>query len=261
MAGRYTISTQEVDLVDREFGRWVARAAIGASVVVLMTTLAAPGGRAAMAGSTAGSQRMVMAPGCHVLAPGKYDDVSAFCLDQSRAPPASGAILANAPPTLGAAVLKVEGGPPIALQSALARHMIQFEGLGDDLHVRIRNLTDKRLEICIDAPTVVTENGDSYTGDLTKAYGQIVRILEPSAGDAGRGGESKSAAERDARAKTQEQLWSAVNAADQAEAKEPGRTVLPGPLDSSGESAPAWYFPNKSKCTGGTTSVEVCTGQ
>jgi hypothetical protein len=204
---------------------------------------------------------MVMAPGCYTLAPGDYDDVSAFCLDQSRAPPASGAILGNAPPTLGAAVLKVEGRSPITLQSALAQNMIQLEGLGDDLHVRIRNLTNTRLEICIDAPTVVMENGDSYTGDLAKVYGQIVRILKPSAGDTGQSGKSDSASERDARAKTQAKLWTAVNAADEAEAKEKGRTMLPGPFDTSGESAPAWYFPNKSKCTGGTSSVEVCAGQ
>jgi len=237
------------------------RAGMGVVMVALASSLVTPDSYAAMAGSTAGSQRMVIGPGCHKLAPGGYDDVSAFCLDQSRAAPASGAILGSAPPTLGTAVVKVQDGAPVTLQSALSRHMIQLEGLGDDLHVRIRNLTDMQLEICIDAPTVVMENGDSYTGDLAKVYGQIVRILKPSPGDIAQSGKSDNASERDARAKTQAKLWTVVNAVDEAEAKEQGKTLPAGPFDTPGESAPAWYFPNKSKCTGGTSSVEVCAGQ
>src|SRR5271169_5327035 len=65
--GGYTISIQEADVVKRGFGRWVPLAAMGAVIVALLSTLAAPECRAATAGSTAGSQRMVMAPGCYTL--------------------------------------------------------------------------------------------------------------------------------------------------------------------------------------------------
>ena len=244
---------QEYRKSARFMGAWLA--------VVALATLAAVPGWASMAGSTIGSQRMIVAPGCYVLSPGKYDDVSAFCLDQSRSAPVSGAVLSNAPPALGEAVVKSNDGTRMTLQSALAQNMIQLEGIGDDLHVRIRNLTDTQLEICINAPTVVMESGDSYTGDLTKIYAQIVAIFQPAAGKTAGTAEAGAASERDARAKKQEKLWNAVNAVDEAEAKEMNRAMSPDPFDARDSSAPTWYFPRKSKCTGQTGSVEVCAGE
>jgi len=230
-------------------------------LAVIVLTTAVSQGLAAMAGSTIGSQRMVMAPGCYVLRPGKYDDVSAFCLDQSRSAPSSGAVLSNAPPGLGDAVIKAKDGSRVTLQSALAQNMIQLEGLGDDLHVRIRNLTGMQLEICINAPTVVMESGNSYSGDLAKIYGQILEILLPAAGKTASTADAGTPSERDTRTKTQAKLWSAVNAADEAEAKELDRAMSPSPFDARDSAVPTWYFPRKSKCTGQTSSVEVCAGE
>lgn len=205
---------------------------------------------------------MVLAPGCYALSPGKDDDVVAYCLDQTLPAPASGAILSDAPASFGDTVVKVDGGPSIPLQVALARRLIQIEGLGDHLRVRIKNLSQNELEICIKTPTVVMGNGEYYTGDLAKMYDQIVRIVRPPGGAA----RDDEGADLEMRAKLQQKLWNAVKQFDETAAKAADQEIYdelsrriffdnPSLLDSAGLPRSA---PNRSRCVGQSDSVEVC---
>lgn len=200
------------------------------------------------------------------MSPGKDDDVIAYCLDQTLPAPASGSILSDAPASFGDTVVKVDGGPSIPLQVALARHVIQIEGLGDHLRVRIKNLSQNELEICIKAPTVVMGNGEYYTGDLAKMYDQIVRIVRPPGGVAGGAVRDDEGADLETRARLQQKLWNAVKQFDETAAKAADQEIYdelsrriffdnPYLLDSAG---PPRSAPNRSRCVGQSDSVEVC---
>lgn len=204
----------------------------------------------------------MLGPGCYALSPGKDDDVVAYCLDQTLPAPASGAILSDAPASFGDTVVKVDGGPSIPLQVALARRLIQIEGLGDHLRVRIKNLSQNELEICIKTPTVVMGNGEYYTGDLAKMYDQIVRIVRPPGGAV----RDDEGADLEMRAKLQQKLWNAVKQFDETAAKAADQEIYdelsrriffdnPSLLDSAGLPRSA---PNRSRCVGQSDSVEVC---
>ena len=54
-------------------------------------------------------QRMVLAPGCYVLGPHSFTDVSAFCLDEELPAPGHGVALASVPDALGDTFLTVNG--------------------------------------------------------------------------------------------------------------------------------------------------------
>ena len=92
-------------------------------LLALLMVAAAPGGPGKP------FQRVVLAPGCYVIAPGGFYDVSAYCLDESMQAPAPGTTMAAAPDTMGKTVIKV-GSTVTSLQSAMQRGTIQLDGLG-----------------------------------------------------------------------------------------------------------------------------------
>jgi len=199
-------------------------------------------------------QRMVLAPGCYVLEPHAFTDVSAFCLDEEMPAPGHGVQLASVPDALGDTFLTVNG-KKVGLDSALEQHLVRMEGLGgtDYFHVRIRNVTDKRIEICINAPTVVMGNSGYPTADITKIYGEIVRVL-PKASDAPKStGKDSDNAELEAALALQKKLWEITERERNREADH-----LEDPIESRAGSSdkPATAPKDCSSQTG----VLVCSG-
>lgn len=211
-------------------------------------------------------QRMVIAPGCYVLAAGQSYDASAYCLDQFRTVPPSGAILAYAPAALGDAAVKVGAEAPIPLPAALAKRLIQLEGLGDARHVRIRNLTQGRVAICVRSPTIIMGNGEDDTGDLPKLYGRISRILARPDGNPHRTASEASTADQSAHDRRQQNLWNyiddinrkAASQADEAEYEELSHRLFFGPILPPKGALPPIAVPGVSKCSDRTDSVVVC---
>jgi hypothetical protein len=201
-------------------------------------------------------QRMVLATGCYVLEPHSFTDVSAFCLDEELPAPGHGVLLASVPDALGDTFLKLGKGQKLGLQAALEQHVIRLEGLGgqDYFHVRIRNLGATRIEICINAPTVIMGDSGYPTADLTKVYGEIVRVL-PRASDAEHSKAKDSDNEElEAEVKLQKKLWDVTEkarneAADHAEDPIP---ASPGAADRPGVARPK-------DCAGKNDAVLVCT--
>ncbi len=230
-------------------------------VLAGMLTLAAAAPAPAAA---AGFQRMVIAPGCYALAPGKSLEVPAYCLDQSMAPPASGAILANAPQSFGATLVKTAAGGGLTLQAALEQHLLQVEGAGSDARVSLRNLTESPLEICVTTPTVIMANGNYAIGDLPKLYEQIVGILAPAGPAAKEVAPNAEEKQLDEHARRQQALWDAVNAANNRNAEEEAyralsHRILFGTVDEPGAAGASGSAPGRSKCSGQSNSVEICT--
>jgi hypothetical protein len=192
-------------------------------------------------------QRMVIAPGCYVLAPGKSFDVDAYCLDEARQAPASGALLAKAPDALGDTVVKLGDGSVVGLKAALARYAVQIEGLGDFSRVRIKNLTGDRLEICINSPTVVMADDGTTTGDLSRIYDRIRRILAAQP--------ATRQSDQDAHDAKQRALWqeAAEEAAKAERGEERART--------GSSAAPRPRSPDPAKCVGRSDAVVVCSDQ
>jgi hypothetical protein len=124
----------------------------------------------------AASQRMLLATGCYSLEPGGENSVIAYCLDQTLPAPAPGVVLTEAPPSFGTTAIRVDGGPPMSLQAALAAKVIQIEGV-DLPGVRFRNLTNRKVEICVLSPTVVAERGNANTIDLRRKYDEVAKVL------------------------------------------------------------------------------------
>jgi hypothetical protein len=148
-------------------------------------------------------QRLVLAPGCYVLAPGGFYDVSAYCLDQSLQAPAPGTTLTGVPEALGQTVIK-SGNKVASLQTALERGLIRLEGLGggDYFHVRVRNLSPDRLEICVTTPTVLMGDAGYPIADLKRAYPELAKLLTA---DGKAPGSSNEALE--AHIRVQQQIW------------------------------------------------------
>jgi hypothetical protein len=195
------------------------------------------------------AQRMVLAPAaCRVLAPGAYDDVDAYCLDQSRARPADGAILSTVPADVDDASVKITGMPPLTLSQALAQRIVEIAGRGSNRVVGLRNLTDRTVEICVDGPTVVM-GADGDTRDVERIRDQIARLLH-----------AREGAQGDSHEAIQQRLWAAVNASDDAESKKSTRDLVPAvvfpPLQK-----PASAAPLRKKCAGraDNVDVEICT--
>jgi hypothetical protein len=212
---------------------------------------------AAPAGRTADMpfQRMVLAAGCYVIEPHAFTDVSAFCLDQELPAPGHGVVLASAPDALGDTFLTIDH-KKVGLDSALDQHLIRLEGLGGQnyFHVRIRNMGAARIEICINAPTVVMGNSGYPTADLTKIYGEIIRVL-PHASDAEHSRAKDSDNEElEATLALQKKLWEVTEKArldeeERLDERTPGET---GPADR-----PALTLPKN--CAGTPGSTLVCT--
>jgi hypothetical protein len=223
--------------------RWRSRLGAGGLAVLALLLLAIPAGPAA-----ALTQRMVIAAGCYVLAPGQSIEVAAYCLDENRQAPARGAILAKAPGALGDGSVSRADGSTIGLDEALRRYLVQIEGLGDFSHVQIKNLGSDRLELCLAAPTVVMAP-DGSTADLARVYDRIVEILARAPQTENRSGD------RPTTDPVQRLLWDAVTeAATQPEAKAAPR---PAPaVPSAAKRTPAASGP--ATCGGRTDSVTFC---
>ena len=224
-------------------------AALRAAILVLLAVAA--GGHGAPAAEI---QRMAVAPGCYVLAPGQFYDVSAYCLDQSRAPPPLGAILSYVPADFDAAAIKPAGGAPMTLSEALTRGVVRIEGLGNRDRLRIANLTGGTVEICVTGPTVLIGNGETYAGDLEKIRGRLAGLLGSggkAGADPGNGGAGPKTS-----ANVQRKLWDAVNAADRAETEELSHLFPVAPF-ALPDALPA-AMSARTKCVGDATSAKVC---
>jgi hypothetical protein len=227
--------------------------AIALSLAFLALVLSMTG-----AADAAGMQRMVLAPGCYRLAAGKYDDVSAYCLDQSREAPRSGSILSSAPAGLGDTVIKAADGTPIALATALARHIVQIEGLGNQFQLRVRNLTDHSVEICVNGPSVVMGNGETYTGDVAQIYPQIAHLVaSPGKQPAGRARDGADSIPP-AHADLQQKLWEMVDKVETAEDKAwLQKNAVAPELRLPLPKAPV-VAPGQSECVGQASSLTIC---
>jgi hypothetical protein len=126
--------------------------------------------------AAATSQRLMLASGCYVLEPGTESAVVAYCLDEPLPAPKEGVELTEAPASFGQTAVKVDGGPPMSLQAAMAAGIIRLEGVGEP-GVLFRNMTRSRIELCILAPTVVAERGNSRTIDLAAKYDAVAKVL------------------------------------------------------------------------------------
>jgi len=196
-------------------------------------------------------QRIVLAPGCYVLSPGGTYDVSAYCLDESMQAPAAGTILASAPESLslGQTVIKI-GKSVTSLQNAAQRGLIRLEGLGgaDYFHVRVRNLTAGKVEICVTSPTVVLGDESYPTVDLKKIYPELVRILTQAGGTAPASGNQ----DLETHIKVQKQIWAAIAAAKPAADRRDGSDWSP-----YAEGAPH-SVSNDQDCVGPPGTITLC---
>jgi len=178
-----------------------------ARIIVVLLALLSLG---AAPGTSKPFQRIVLAPGCYTIAPGGTYDVSAYCLDETMEAPAPGTSLASVPATLGQTVIK-SGAAITSLQTAMQRGMIRLEGLGgaDYFHVRVRNLSAGKIEICVTSPTVLLGDEGYPTADLKKVYRQLADILTQAGGTA----QSSGNQDLETHIKVQKQIWDAMAAA------------------------------------------------
>jgi hypothetical protein len=192
-------------------------------------------------------QRLVLAPGCYALTPGGIYDVSAYCLDESMPAPAPGTVLVGAPGSLGQTVVK-SGGVVTSLPAAMRRGLISLEGLGgaDYLHVRVRNLSSDRIEICVTSPTILLGDEGYPTADLKKIYPQLAGILTQTGGTASVSGNQ----DLETHLKIQERIWAAV-AALQADRRD-------DPYGSSSANGTKRAIADDKECAGPPGTVIVC---
>ena len=212
-------------------------------LALLMVAASAPGGPGKP------FQRVVLAPGCYAIAPGGFYDVSAYCLDESMQAPAPGTTMAAAPETMGKTVIKV-GSTVTSLQSAMQRGTIQLEGLGgaDYFHVRVRNLSAGKIEICVTSPTVLLGDEGYPTEDLKKVYRQIADVMTQAGGTAQSGGMS----DLETHLKIQKRIWEVMaTVRPKSDAKDDGAWPAPVEGGKRGVTAPE-------DCVGPPNSVVVC---
>lgn len=212
-------------------------------LLALLMVAAAPGGPGKP------FQRVVLAPGCYVIAPGGFYDVSAYCLDESMQAPAPGTVIAAAPETMGKTVIKT-GNAVASLQSAMQHGTIRLEGLGgaDYFHVRVRNLSAGKIEICVTSPTVLLGDEGYPTEDLRKVYRQIADVMTQAGGTAQSGGTS----DLETHLKIQKRIWEVMaTVRPKSDSKDDG--AWPGPVEGSkrGVTSPT-------DCAGPPNSVVVC---
>ena len=196
-------------------------------------------------------QRMLLSPGCYRIAANSAEDVSAYCLDQSRAAPSSGALLADSSTALGATVIKLASGKSVGLAEAIRRHLVQIEGLGNQYQLRLRNLTGEPIELCVIGPTVVMGNGETYVGDLSRIRARIEKLVAT-----GTASGPSSAAGSDPHAQIQEKIWEEVARSEREENDDLSRAILLGPVFPMKQAPPVVV--RGSKCATETTRSEVC---
>ena len=235
-------------------------AAAGGAVIVLLLALAGASTPALWTPALAADmQRMALAPGCYIVSAGGVEDVSAYCLDQSRAVPHQGAVLASVATSLDAASVRIAGVPPMTLSQAVAAHVVQISGLGNDRRLEIRNLGDRAIEICIDGPTVVMGNGETYTADLDRISDRLAHLMASGKGrptGSGRTAVASADHEHDA---IQEKLWNAVKAIHQRQTTEAIERGVFGPLfPTHVAKKPSAVTANRVKCVGGTDDAKLC---
>ncbi|HVJ56020.1 MAG TPA: hypothetical protein VM689_26405 [Aliidongia sp.] len=202
-------------------------------------------------------QRMVLAPGCYVLEPHAFTDVSAFCLDEEKPAPGHGVLLAYVPDALSDTSLKLADHRTIGLQEAIEKNVVRLEGLGGEnyFHVRIRNLGDARIEICINAPTVLMGNSGYATADLSKIYAEIVRVL-PRASDADKSkADDSDNAELEAAVHLQKKLWDIAQKARDDALDKPEEPVPA----ADGQTSRAGV--TQRGCVGDTGTTVICSGK
>ena len=212
-------------------------------LALLMVAAAAPGGPGKP------FQRVVLAPGCYVIAPGGFYDVSAYCLDESMQAPAPGTELASAPETMGKTVIKI-GSAVSSLQAAMQHGTIRLEGLGggDYFHVRVRNLSAGKIEICVTSPTVVLGDEGYPTEDLKKILPQIAEVMTQAGGTAQSGG----TADLETHLKIQKRIWE-VMAAARPKADTKDDDAWPGPAGEGKRGVTS-----HEECGGPPNSVVIC---
>jgi hypothetical protein len=181
-------------------------------------------------------QRMVVAPGCYDLAPGKSADVSAYCLDEGRRAPPHGALLTQAPPTLGDAVVR-RGAEALALAAAIADGWLLVEGLGEFSQLRLRNVSGVPVTVCFRQPTVVMA-GDGAAGRLETGYERIKALIAGAA----------ATTDSERRSLTQRALWDLVDRVEERDAATPGR-------EATEARRPA---PPVRRCSGDAGSTVAC---
>jgi hypothetical protein len=224
---------------------------IGGFTFLLLTMIVAAQGQAA----PAPFQRMVLAPGCYVLAPGGFYDVSAFCLDEGVPAPAPGTRLGSVPDSLGDTFIKMSDQSVVGLQAALETHLIRMEGLGGQnyFRVRVKNLTGHKLEICINAPTVVMGDEGYPTADLKKTYAQLVRVL-PRASDADHSKDQDSDnQDLETHLKLQKTIWDILEKSRDPEEKDLNNTE-----NSSTSATSHKGSPSSKNCVGRSDSTMLC---
>jgi hypothetical protein len=212
-------------------------------ILIMSLAVAAGAGSPAVASDL---QRMLLAPsGCFVIAPDGSVDAAAYCLDQSRAPPPEGAILASVPSSLDRTTVSGAGAPSLTLAQAVAQHVVRIEGLGEDRELRLKNLTGHAVTICIGAPTVVMGNGETEARDLERVQGEIARLLaqHPAPSDA------------QAHSTTQLELWDLVKKADDEENAAFARGLAPPRPQRAAK--PAAGRSASQKCTAGSGGADV----
>jgi hypothetical protein len=196
-------------------------------------------------------QRMLLSTGCYRIAAGSAEDVSAYCLDQTRAAPASGALLADSSTAVGETVIKLASGKSIGLDEAIRRHLVQIEGLGNQYQLRLRNLTGEAIELCVVGPTVVMGNGETYVGDLRRIRARIDKLVAT-----GTASGPSAAAGSDPHAQIQEKIWEEVARSEREENEDLSRAILLGPVFPLRQ-APPLVVPG-SKCATETAHSELC---
>jgi hypothetical protein len=194
-------------------------------------------------------QRVVLAPGCYEIKPGGFYDVSAYCLDETEQAPAPGTVLAGAPESMGRTVIKT-GSAVASLQAAMQRGLIRLEGLGggDYFHIRVRNLSADKIEICVTSPTIVLGDDGYPTADLKKLYPEIVRLMTQAGGN----GPASGAQELETHIKLQRQIWAAIAAAKPAADRRDGADY--SPYEDRTDHAAS----DRQDCVGPPGTVVVC---
>ncbi|MEI9984954.1 MAG: hypothetical protein WDN69_18155 [Aliidongia sp.] len=211
-------------------------------LLALLTVAAVPGGSKPF-------QRIVLAPGCYSIGPGGTYDVSAYCLDESMQAPAPGTTISSAPDSLGQTVIK-SGGSVTSLQTAMQRGLIQLEGLGgaDYFHVRVRNLSSGKIEICVTSPTVLLGDEGYPTTDLKKVYRQLADILTQAGGTTGASGNQ----DLETHLKIQKRIWEVMAAIrPKSDSQDYGDWSSPVPGAKQG-------VPDRDDCAGPPNTVVVC---
>jgi hypothetical protein len=191
-------------------------------------------------------QRMALGQGCISLQPRGYEDVAAYCIDQSREPPREHAILSSVSALAAGPAARAPGGAGLPLEEAMARGIVRLEGLGSRAQLRIRNLTAAAVEICIPGPTIAMGNGERAIGDLDKIRGRLAELLAAPA-------ETAAAHER-----VQQSLWEAVNAADGADAETAIGAIPLRPAPSPAKAPVANAPVTKEKCAKDAARAMLC---